>query len=157
MRSKIRSIVSCPRSQGISFVELVVGVTVVGMLAAFAVPRFTHLENHVRASEVTTLSAKLRSAAAAAHAQYLRSGARLSSVTVEGRVVQLKNGYPDATSDGIQRAIVDASEFTATSTPTSVTYSKNGAPAAASCAVTYIASSAASIAASIADLNTSGC
>lgn len=154
MRSKICSIVS---SKGISLVELVVAVTVVGMLAAFAVPRFTHLENNVRASEVATLSAKLRSAAAAAHAQYLRSGARLSSVTLEGRAVQLKNGYPDATSNGIRRAIVDASEFTATSTPTSVTYSKSGAPAAALCAVTYVASPAASSAATITDLNTSGC
>src|SRR5260370_42706818 len=54
-------------SQGNSLVELVVVVTMLGVFSSFAVPRFTRLENHARASEVVALSVKLRSVAAAAN------------------------------------------------------------------------------------------
>jgi MSHA pilin protein MshA len=143
--------------RGISLVELVVIVTLVGILAAFAIPRFLHLENDVRASEVVALSVNLRSAAAMAHAQYVLSGSTLSAAKMEGRSVQLKNGYPDASSNGIRLAIADLSDFTASATPMSVTFSKTGAPVGALCAVTYHASPAASSAATTTDLRTSGC
>src|ERR1700679_1500960 len=85
---------------GMALVELVVAITLVAILAAFAVPRFTRLENDVRSSEVVALSVKLRAAAAEAHAQYLGSGSALSSATLQGRSLQLKNGYPDAGAQG---------------------------------------------------------
>jgi MSHA pilin protein MshA len=142
--------------RGFSLVELVVVITLVGILAAFAIPCFTRLQNDVRSSEVVALSVKLRGAAAEAHAQYLESGSRLSSARLQGRVVQLTNGYPDVGAQGIRSAIADVSDFVVSSTPTSVTYSKRGAPAAARCAVTYHASSS-SVPATLTDLNTSGC
>ena len=142
--------------RGNSLVELVVVITMLGVISSFAIPRFTRLENNVRASEVTALSVNLRSAAAAAHAQYLESGARLSSATLKGRTIQLKNGYPDAGTNGIRAALADATGFTVNFTPTSVTYSKTDAPAPAQCTVTYRASSENG-AATISDLNTSGC
>jgi MSHA pilin protein MshA len=147
----------CLGSRGILLIELVVAITLVAILAAFAIPRFTRLENDVRSSELVALSVKLRGAAAEAHAQYLGSGSTLSSATLQGRTIQLMNGYPDAGARGIGLAIADASDFIVSSTPTSVTYSRRGAPAAARCAVTYRASSAASVAARLTDLNTSGC
>jgi hypothetical protein len=48
-----------------------------GLIASFAIPRFMHLANVVRASDVTALSVKLRNAATAAHSQYVESGAKL--------------------------------------------------------------------------------
>jgi type II secretory pathway pseudopilin PulG len=153
---------ACSHSQGNSRVELVVVVTMLGVFCSFAVPRFTRLQNHARASEVVALSVKLRSVAAAAHAQYLaghaqypESGARLSSATLKGRTLLLEHGYPDA--NGIRVAIPDPSGFTVSSTPTSVTYSKTDAPAPALCAVTYHPSPTASSEATITDLKTSGC
>jgi type II secretory pathway pseudopilin PulG len=157
MQSNVRSNPLCSRSEGISLVELVVVITLLGMLCAFAIPRFTRLENDVRASEVVALSVNLRSASAAVHAQYLESGGRLSSANVKGRTMQLKNGYPDVGPNGIRLAVPDLSDFTVSSTPTSVTYSKTGAPAAAQCAVTYRASPAASSEAATTDLYTGGC
>ena len=148
--------------QGNSLLELVVVVTMLGVLSSFAIPRFTRLENHARASEVVALSANLRSVAAAAHAQYLaghgqslESGARLSSVTLKGRTLRLEHGYPDA--NGIRVAIPDPSGFTVNSNPTSVTYAKTDAPAPALCAVTYHPSPTASSEATITDFKTSGC
>jgi type II secretory pathway pseudopilin PulG len=142
-------------NQGNWLVELVVVVTVLGIIGSFAIPRFTHLENDVRASEVAALSVNLRSAAAAAHSQYVESGAKLSFATLKGRVIHLKDGYPDPS--GIRVAIADLSDFTVSSTPTSVTYSKTDAPAPAQCAVTYHAFPAASNEAAITDLKISGC
>jgi MSHA pilin protein MshA len=147
------------RDKRITLVELVVVVTVLGILSSFAIPRFTHVQNVVRASEVAALSVNLRSAAAMAHAQYLEpgAGAGLSSATLKGRTIQLQNGYPDAGPNGIQVAVADLSDFTVSATPTSVTYSKTDAPVPAECAVTYHASPAASSEATITDLKTSGC
>jgi MSHA pilin protein MshA len=143
--------------QGNSFVELVVVITTLGVASSFAIPRFTRLENNVRATEVIALSVNLRSAAAAAHAQYLESGARLSSATLQGRSIQLKNGYPDAGTHGIGAALADVvTGFTVNVTPTSVSYSKTDAPAPAQCTVTYRASPESG-AATISDLKTSGC
>ena len=143
------------RCKGVSQVEAVVIVTMIGIVAAFAIPRFTHLQNDVRASEVVALSMNLRSAAESAHAQYLRSGSM--SATVAGRPVRLKYGYPDATSFGIQRAVVDAVDFMASASTNSVTYSKHDAPTAAECGVTYNASPAPSSPATVTDLKTAGC
>src|ERR1700682_2140064 len=94
--------------QGNLLVELVVVVTMLGLAGSFAIPRFTHLENDVRASEVATL---------------------------KGRAIHLKDGYPAPS--GIRVAIADLSGFTVSSIPTSVTYSTTDAPIPAQCAVTY--------------------
>jgi MSHA pilin protein MshA len=147
----------CPSERGFSHIELVVIITLVGFVAAFAIPRFTHLENDARASQIVALGVSLRNAAADSHEQYLRAGATMSVATLKGKVIQLRNGYPDAGSNGIRQVTADFSDFTASSTATSVTYFKTGAPNAASCTVTYNASSAPSVAATITGLNTSGC
>jgi MSHA pilin protein MshA len=149
--------VNASQRQGNSLVELVVIVTMLGVISSFAIPRFTHLEKDVRASEVVALSVNLRSAAAAAHAQYLESAGRLSSATWKGRSLKLENGYPDAGTNGIRLAVADPSGFKVRSTPTSVTYSKPDAPAPAQCEVTYHASPTPPSEAAITDLDTSGC
>jgi MSHA pilin protein MshA len=129
----------------------------VGIVAAFAVPRFTGLRNGVRASAVTTLGANLRSAAQAAHAQFLAPGSPLLGVTMGGETVSLKNGYPDATANGIRNAIFDSDGFTATEGAGSVTFIRADAPSGKQCLVTYQAAPEAGSAASITDPDISGC
>jgi type II secretory pathway pseudopilin PulG len=69
----------------ITLIEAVVLASLVGIVTAFAVPRFTRLANGVRASEVTALGAKLRHAAQTAHAQSLAPGSHLSAVGWAGK------------------------------------------------------------------------
>jgi hypothetical protein len=76
---------------------------------------------------------------------------------LKGKSIQLKNGYPDVGPNGTRRVVPDVAAFTVSSTPTSVTYSKTGAPAGARCAVTYHVSPAAAGEAAITDLSTGGC
>src|SRR6202011_886710 len=87
-------------------------VSLVGIVAAFAVPGFTCLSNGVRATGVLALSTNLRNTVQAAHAQFLASGAHLSATTIEGKSIHLKNGYPDAGPDGIRNAVVVSDGFT---------------------------------------------
>jgi MSHA pilin protein MshA len=155
MRSTLTRSTSLPRSSGF-LVEAVVLASLVGIVAAFAVPRFTRLGYRVRASEVTTLSAKLRHAAQAAHAQSLERGSHLSAITMGGKTVILRNGYPDATANGIRSAIFDSDGFTASEAAGSVTFIRVDAPAAKQCSVTYRAAPEAG-GATITDPDTSGC
>jgi MSHA pilin protein MshA len=157
MRRTMNLSTSSSRSSGFTLVEAVVLASLVGIVTAFAVPRFTRLGSGVRASEVTALGAKLRHAAQAAHAQFLAPGAHLSVITMGGKTVILKNGYPDATANGIRNAIFDSDGFTACEGADSVTFIRADAPSGKQCSVTYHAAPEASSAATITDPDTSGC
>jgi MSHA pilin protein MshA len=156
MRSTMTPSTSLPRSSGF-LVEAVVLASLVGIIAAFAVPRFTRLSNGVRASKVVTLGAQLRHAAQHAHAQFLSSGAPLSAITMGGKTVSIKNGYPDATANGIRNAIFDSDGFTASEGADSVTFIRADAPSAKQCSITYHAAPEAGSAATITAPDTSGC
>jgi MSHA pilin protein MshA len=145
------------RARGFSLVEIVVVVTLLGMGAAFAVPRFTSLGNRTRASEVLALSTDLRSAVEAAHSQFVAAGSNLSAATLKGKAVALRNGYPEASSSGIGNAIVDWGGFTTKTNSSFVVFFKTGAPLDAQCSVTYKAAPEPAVAAAITDINTTGC
>jgi len=130
------------RQSGFTLIELVVVITILGILAAFAIPRFTQLDGQARIAAVNALAGSLQSASALAHAQYLAIGTAPATVTMDGQAISLTNGYPDQTASGIQNALQDTSGFTATVAGTAVTFTKNGAPTPATCAVTYTASAA---------------
>jgi len=140
---------------GFTLIELVVVITILGILAAFAIPRFANLDSQARVSAVTALTGSLRSAAALAHAEYLAAGTTPSTVTMEGQTVTLNNGYPD--SNGIQVALQDVSGFTIASAASTVTFQKNGATTLSSCQVIYTVASAASSPPTYTGPTTSGC
>jgi MSHA pilin protein MshA len=145
------------KARGFSLVEIVVVASLVGMAAAFAVPRFTSLANRTRASEVQALSARLRDAVQSAHAQFVASGSTLAAAKVGGKPVVLKNGYPEASSAGITNAVLEWGGFTTKNTPSLVVFFKTGAPFDTQCSVTYQAAPEPATAAIITDINISGC
>jgi len=120
-------------SRGFTLIELVVVIALLGILAAFAIPRFASLETEARAATVQGLSGSLRSAAAMSHGLFLATGA--TPVTMEGNSIDIVNGYPDAATIG--DTLADTTGFTVTPAAGVTTFEKTGATTPANCSVTY--------------------
>jgi MSHA pilin protein MshA len=137
-------------SRGFTLIELVVVITILGILAAFAVPKFIALDSQARVATISGLAGSVKSAASLARGLSMATGST-ASVTMEGSTVTLLNNYPDATATGIPLAVNSnngaTGDFTFTAgsgTTTAATWSKNGAPTPANCAVSYTAAAAGS-------------
>jgi MSHA pilin protein MshA len=141
--------------KGFTLIELVVVITILGILAAFAIPRFAALDSAARVSATSALVGSIRSASSLAHAMYLTSGnSATTPVIMEGASVTMVNGYPDLA--GIVLALQDTSGFTQVSATPLLSFQKTGAGTVATCEANYTLSSGAGIAPVIAGITT-GC
>jgi MSHA pilin protein MshA len=104
------------KQQGFTLIELVMVIVILGILAAFALPRFADFGNEARAASVQALGGAMKSASGIARARFLADGdPSATSVTLEGQSIALVDGYPSANTDGILRAAqVDATASSAT-------------------------------------------
>ena len=121
--------------------ELVVVITILGILAAFAIPRFITLDSTARIATINGLAGTVKSAAALARGMSMASNNTVS-VTMEGQVVNLANNYPDAGATGIANAInITGGDFTfaagAPAATGTATWQRTGAPTPATCQVSY--------------------
>lgn len=116
---------------GFTLIELVVVIALLGILAAFAIPRFASLEREARSATTQGLSGSVRSAAAMAHGLYLATG--VTPVSMEGNPIAIVNGYPDA--ETIAATLADSTGFSVSDDGTTATFVKTGAPG--TCEVTY--------------------
>jgi MSHA pilin protein MshA len=131
--------------RGFTLIELVVVIVILGILAAFAVPRFMGLDQQARIASVNSLAGTLRSAAAMAHGVYLARGNPANPVVIDGQNVNFTNGYPDAASIGLLLApgtLTTNNLGGAFTNNPAGTFQLNGATTPAQCEVTYAAAAA---------------
>lgn len=127
--------------KGFTLVELVVVIVVLGLLAAFAVPRFIDITTTARTASVNGFAGGLRAAVAVVKTQYMVSGTNTSPVTMaDGTEVAVgvagaASGVPTGAAGGIGNAMNDMSGFNATyGSPTTFQPTNGGS---ATCQVSY--------------------
>lgn len=133
--------------KGFTLIELVMVIVILGILAAFAVPRFADITVDARKATVQSLTGSVRSAAALAHATALaQSRSASETISMDGQQVTMINFYPTSSPNasgsiagGIVAALADISGFTTTLSGTADTiyFRKVGATNEAACWASY--------------------
>ena len=130
------------KEKGFTLIELVMVIVILGILAAFALPRFADLGGEARASTIQGAFGAVKSASAIAHSKCLAdsacdASAASAAASLEGASVDMVYGYPAATADGIQSAAqISADDFDIT-VADPLLIQADGATAPATCQVSF--------------------
>ena len=159
------TVITARKEKGFTLIELVMVIVILGILAAFALPRFADLGGEARAATLQGALGSVKSASAIAHSKWLAQGspqndssvtpAVVASVTLEGSttVNMTDEGYPTADS-GIEAAAQLGDDFAVTASGGTATISADGATDSDQCQFQYSDTTGKVVANS---LVTSGC
>lgn len=138
------------QQSGFTLIELIMVIVILGILAAFALPKFADLSGDARYSSISGALGSVRSASAIVHSAALAknlSAASGETVTLEGTDIDLVYGYIAGTDTAVTAAAQLSSEFTVTDAAGVVTVALGS-----DCAFTYTQATSATSGVVISDI-----
>lgn len=98
---------------GFSSVELIASLVIIGMLAAITIPKFASLESANRITSLKSILSNIQTATQYAHelAVVEKQDGNNGKLLFNGHIINLINGYPAASKNGIVNSLLDANNY----------------------------------------------
>jgi prepilin-type N-terminal cleavage/methylation domain-containing protein len=94
------------KPKGFTLLELVLVMVILGILAAFAIPKFFNFQSQARKATIEGLAGALRESITLIHAASIAHGDLNADVQMsDGTKIKVAQGYPKATRDGIGKVL----------------------------------------------------
>ena len=104
------------QSQGFTLIELILVIVIMGVLAAVGLPKFVNLSHDARTAAILSATGAIKTAVVLVNSKVQTSGAAISNSITQldvggGALIDVQNGHPACTANGIAKAAGTDSRF----------------------------------------------